>query len=158
MDLKGLRVGKKCEINEKLLISTPRTPLAPQGGREVNFFIHLINIFFHFYLQGDHIWIEPVSKREFDVAIGARVVSAEGRKIQVNISNKYISTFYFHKLLQDRFNPSLLRDDFTFIYFIVRGTTSTRSKNLELRFFFLSNQSLRGLSSFLLTLVASNHL
>ena len=53
----------------------------------------------HFYLQGDHIWIEPVSKREFDVAIGARVVSAEGRKIQVNISNKYIvSTFYFHNL------------------------------------------------------------
>ena len=34
--------------------------------------------------QGDYIWIEPVSRREFDVAIGARVVSAEGRRIQVN--------------------------------------------------------------------------
>ncbi|ROT67787.1 putative myosin-VIIa [Penaeus vannamei] len=32
---------------------------------------------------GDYIWIEPVSRREFDVAIGARVVSAEGRRIQV---------------------------------------------------------------------------
>ena len=34
-------------------------------------------------LQGDFIWIEPASRREFDVAIGARVVTAEGRKIQV---------------------------------------------------------------------------
>jgi myosin-7 len=33
--------------------------------------------------QGDYIWIEPASRREFDVAIGARVVTAEGRKIQV---------------------------------------------------------------------------
>ncbi|XP_071536430.1 myosin-VIIa isoform X6 [Panulirus ornatus] len=33
--------------------------------------------------RGDYIWIEPVSRREFDVAIGARVVSAEGRRIQV---------------------------------------------------------------------------
>lgn len=33
--------------------------------------------------QGDYIWIEPISGREFDVAIGARVVSAEGRRIQV---------------------------------------------------------------------------
>ena len=33
--------------------------------------------------RGDYIWIKPASKREFDVAIGARVVSAEGRKIQV---------------------------------------------------------------------------
>jgi len=33
--------------------------------------------------QGDYIWIEPASGREFDVAIGARVVSAEGRRIQV---------------------------------------------------------------------------
>ena len=33
--------------------------------------------------QGDYIWIEPVSRREFDVAIGARVVTAEGRRIQV---------------------------------------------------------------------------
>ena len=44
------------------------------------FFINSIILIF---LQGDYIWIEPVSKREFDVAIGARVVSAEGRKIQV---------------------------------------------------------------------------
>ena len=40
-----------------------------------------MTLFSHF--QGDYIWIEPVSKREFDVAIGARVISAEGRKIQV---------------------------------------------------------------------------
>ena len=33
--------------------------------------------------QGDYIWIEPVTRREFDVAIGARVISADGRKIQV---------------------------------------------------------------------------
>ncbi|XP_051159362.1 myosin-VIIa [Leptopilina boulardi] len=33
--------------------------------------------------RGDYIWIEPISGREFDVAIGARVVSAEGRRIQV---------------------------------------------------------------------------
>lgn len=35
------------------------------------------------YFQGDYIWIEPATGREFDVAIGARVVSAEGRRIQV---------------------------------------------------------------------------
>lgn len=35
------------------------------------------------FFQGDYIWIEPVSGREFDVAIGARVISAEGRRIQV---------------------------------------------------------------------------
>ena len=40
----------------------------------------LINIY---CLQGDYIWIEPISRREFDVAIGARVVAAEGRRIQV---------------------------------------------------------------------------
>jgi len=33
--------------------------------------------------QGDYIWIEPISGREFDVAIGAKVVSAEGNRIQV---------------------------------------------------------------------------
>ncbi|XP_049856810.1 myosin-VIIa [Schistocerca gregaria] len=33
--------------------------------------------------RGDYIWIEPVSTNEFDVAIGARVISAEGRRIQV---------------------------------------------------------------------------
>jgi len=33
--------------------------------------------------RGDYIWIEPVSRREFDVAIGAKVVTAEGRRIQV---------------------------------------------------------------------------
>uniref|UniRef100_A0A0P6FXT3 Unconventional myosin-X n=1 Tax=Daphnia magna TaxID=35525 RepID=A0A0P6FXT3_9CRUS len=31
----------------------------------------------------DYVWIEPSTKREFDVAIGARVVSAEGKRIQV---------------------------------------------------------------------------
>ncbi|CAL4075619.1 unnamed protein product, partial [Meganyctiphanes norvegica] len=35
-------------------------------------------------IQGDYIWIEPVSRREFDVAIGARVVSAEDGRIQVS--------------------------------------------------------------------------
>lgn len=39
----------------------------------------LINNFF----QGDYIWIEPATGKEFDVAIGARVISAEGRRIQV---------------------------------------------------------------------------
>ncbi|KAJ6628671.1 Myosin-VIIa [Pseudolycoriella hygida] len=33
--------------------------------------------------QGDYIWIEPATGKEFDVAIGARVISAEGRRIQV---------------------------------------------------------------------------
>lgn len=33
--------------------------------------------------QGDYIWIEPQTKREFDVAIGARVIAVEGRRIQV---------------------------------------------------------------------------
>jgi len=37
-----------------------------------------VNIF-----ECDYIWIEPVSRREFDVAIGAKVVTAEGRRIQV---------------------------------------------------------------------------
>lgn len=33
--------------------------------------------------QGDYIWIEPITGREFDVAIGARVVSTEGKRILV---------------------------------------------------------------------------
>uniref|UniRef100_T1GP66 Myosin-VIIa n=1 Tax=Megaselia scalaris TaxID=36166 RepID=T1GP66_MEGSC len=33
--------------------------------------------------RGDYIWIEPISGVEFDVAIGARVTSTEGRRIQV---------------------------------------------------------------------------
>ena len=34
--------------------------------------------------QGEHVWIEPVSKGEFDVALGARVISKEaGGRIQV---------------------------------------------------------------------------
>ncbi|KAK7597849.1 hypothetical protein V9T40_010074 [Parthenolecanium corni] len=32
---------------------------------------------------GDYIWIEPITGREFDVAIGARVVSTEGKRILV---------------------------------------------------------------------------
>ncbi|CAH2067351.1 unnamed protein product, partial [Iphiclides podalirius] len=36
-----------------------------------------------FSIEGDYIWIEPVSGREFDVAIGARVLAAEGRRIRV---------------------------------------------------------------------------
>lgn len=43
--------------------------------------IFLFNIFPLF--QGDYIWIEPATGKEFDVAIGARVISAEGRRIQV---------------------------------------------------------------------------
>jgi len=44
--------------------------------------------------QGDYIWIEPISGREFDVAIGARVISAEGRRIQVkDDDNKVITEF-----------------------------------------------------------------
>ena len=39
---------------------------------------------FSFVCQGEHIWIEPVSKREFDVALGARVIAKlEGKKVQV---------------------------------------------------------------------------
>uniref|UniRef100_A0A336KV27 CSON011982 protein n=1 Tax=Culicoides sonorensis TaxID=179676 RepID=A0A336KV27_CULSO len=33
--------------------------------------------------RGDFIWIEPISGQEFDVAIGAKVISAEGKRIQV---------------------------------------------------------------------------
>lgn len=62
----------------------------------------------HVLLQGDYIWIEPVSGREFDVAIGARVISAEGRRIQVKDDDgkvtqlftgvKYPVKFSKHKL------------------------------------------------------------
>lgn len=42
------------------------------------------------------MWIEPSTKREFDVAIGARVVSAEGKRIQVVDDDGKVSlvTFY----------------------------------------------------------------
>ncbi|KAG9510154.1 Myosin-VIIa, partial [Fragariocoptes setiger] len=33
--------------------------------------------------KGDHIWLEQESNRQFDVAIGARVLSADGRQIKV---------------------------------------------------------------------------
>ena len=37
--------------------------------------------------QGEHVWIEPVSKGEFDIALGARVISKEaGGRIQVFFS------------------------------------------------------------------------
>lgn len=42
--------------------------------------------------QGDYIWIEPISGREFDVAIGARVISAEGRRIQVKDDDNQVSS------------------------------------------------------------------
>jgi len=49
--------------------------------------------------QGDYIWIEPISGREFDVAIGARVISAEGRRIQVkDDDNKVITELHVAKL------------------------------------------------------------
>lgn len=44
--------------------------------------------------QGDYIWIEPISGREFDVAIGARVISAEGKRIQVKDDDGRVSLFY----------------------------------------------------------------
>jgi hypothetical protein len=44
-----------------------------------------------YVFQGDYIWIEPVSGREFDVAIGARVISAEGRRIQVRDDDGKVS-------------------------------------------------------------------
>jgi len=31
--------------------------------------------------QGDHVWIDPVSNGEFDVAIGAQVKSVDGDNI-----------------------------------------------------------------------------
>lgn len=51
----------------------------------VNGFFNGIYLLFFFFcdLKGDYIWIEPASGREFDVAIGARVISAEGRRIQI---------------------------------------------------------------------------
>ncbi|KAJ6223846.1 hypothetical protein RDWZM_002391 [Blomia tropicalis] len=33
--------------------------------------------------RGDYIWVEPQTKKEFDVAIGARIKSVEGRKMLV---------------------------------------------------------------------------
>lgn len=42
-----------------------------------------ILIFINFFLQGDYIWIEPESSNEFDVPIGARVISTEGRRIRI---------------------------------------------------------------------------
>lgn len=50
------------------------------AGSEIRVHIKLI---YFLVFQGDYIWIEPASGREFDVAIGARVISAEGRRIQV---------------------------------------------------------------------------
>lgn len=38
---------------------------------------------YSYCFQGDYIWIEPSTGKEFDVAIGARVITAEGRRIQV---------------------------------------------------------------------------
>ena len=48
-------LGKKYEINENLLSSTPRTPLAPQGGSELNCFIYLINIFSFLFAGWPHL-------------------------------------------------------------------------------------------------------
>ena len=64
--------GKCGHLNKSLSLHLP-----------VNQFeqVQFIQRFFSF--QGDYIWIEPQSNREFDVAIGARVVAVEGRRIQV---------------------------------------------------------------------------
>ncbi|KAF2351743.1 Myosin head motor domain [Trinorchestia longiramus] len=40
------------------------------------------------FFPGDYIWVEPSSGREFDVAIGARVVSIDGRRISVEDDTK----------------------------------------------------------------------
>lgn len=50
-------------------------------GTKCNVFI--LRLFFLLGFCRDNIWIEPVTGTEFDVAIGARVTSAEGRRIQV---------------------------------------------------------------------------
>lgn len=50
-----------------------------------------------FISQGDYIWIEPISGREFDVAIGARVISAEGRRIQVKDDDNKVMESYTKK-------------------------------------------------------------
>ena len=47
------------------------------------------------FLQGDYIWIEPISTREFDVAIGARVVSTEGKRILVKDDDGRVSIYFF---------------------------------------------------------------
>jgi len=47
------------------------------------------------FLQGDYIWIEPVSGRDFDVAIGAKVISAEGRRIQVRDDDGKVKTTFY---------------------------------------------------------------
>lgn len=54
-----------------------------------------------YVFQGDYIWIEPVSGREFDVAIGARVISAEGRRIQVRDDDGKVSTEYEDSALKN---------------------------------------------------------
>jgi hypothetical protein len=60
-----------------------------------------------YVFQGDYIWIEPVSGREFDVAIGARVISAEGRRIQVRDDDGKVSTKYEDSALKNEwFNKS----------------------------------------------------
>lgn len=51
-------------------------------------------------LQGDYIWIEPISGREFDVAIGARVVSAEGKRILIKDDDGQVNIkIYINQLL-----------------------------------------------------------
>lgn len=65
-------------------------------------------------LQGDYIWIEPISGREFDVAIGARVISAEGRRIQVkDDDNKVFIKYTQRKRLYE------LRNKISPIFFTV---------------------------------------
>lgn len=46
-------------------------------------FTSALQCFLNSLPRSDYIWIEPVTGNEFDVAIGARVTSAEGRRIQV---------------------------------------------------------------------------
>lgn len=67
-----------------LLSSGPRRARREGRAAQIRNVVNLIVfVFFFSSFQGDYIWIEPISGREFDVAIGARVVSAEGRRIQV---------------------------------------------------------------------------
>jgi hypothetical protein len=51
------------------------------------------------FFQGDYIWIEPVSGREFDVAIGARVVSAEGKRILIKDDDGKVKYYLFTYIL-----------------------------------------------------------
>ena len=98
-----------------------------------------------------------MSKREFDVAIGARVVSAEGRKIQVNMSNQYIYLLFIF-IFCGKIDLTLVYQRMTLLLAIllskVRHPLGRKTSNCE---FFAVKPIFEGLVLFLLTLVGSNH-